>query len=133
MLLALLIRRIAKKGAGVREKLLCAVPLFLIVTGVLQYPLSVLGNGFADNQKQLFCFSLCHDFLLAGVLVMGAKYLWSLTGKLPKEKIKEKTEEWLSHIVQRLKGSNQEEAQHELKKSCWYSAPVPKQSKCARW
>ena len=48
----------------IREKLLCVIPLFLIVTGALQYPLSVLGNGFADNQKQLFCFSLCHDLLL---------------------------------------------------------------------
>ena len=113
VLLALLIRRIAKKGIGVREKILCVIPLFLIVTGALQYPLSVLGNGFADNQKQLFCFSLCHDFLLAGALVIGARYLWSLTGKLPIEWIKEKIEERLSHTAQRLKERHQEEAQHE--------------------
>ncbi len=88
------IRRIAKKGAGVREKLLCAIPLFLIVTGVLQFPLSVLGNGFADNQKQLFCFSLCHDFLLAGVIVWGLKYLNGAALRLPEKKIGA----WLSII-----------------------------------
>ena len=57
------------------KRMLCAVPLFLIVTGALQFPLSVLGNGFADNQKQLFCFSLCHDFLLGGTLLWAGRGL----------------------------------------------------------
>lgn len=57
------------------NRMLCAVPLFLIVTGALQFPLSVLGNGFADNQKQLFCFSLCHDFLLGGTLLWAGRGL----------------------------------------------------------
>ena len=46
-----------------------------MITGVLQFPLSVLGNGFADNQKQLFCFSLCHDFLLGGTLLLILRLL----------------------------------------------------------
>ena len=57
------------------KRMLCAVPLFLIVTGALQFPLSVLGNGFADNQKQLFCFSLCHDLLLGGTLLLAGRGL----------------------------------------------------------
>ncbi|MBQ6364896.1 MAG: hypothetical protein IJI61_00600 [Oscillospiraceae bacterium] len=63
-----------------KQKILCCIPLFLIVTGVLQFPLSVLGNGFADNQKQLFCFSLCHDFLLCICLVFGARFLFQHAG-----------------------------------------------------
>lgn len=63
-LLFFLIRRLLRRDTEAKTRILCAVFLFLIVTGVLQYPLSVLGNGFADNQKQLFCFSLCHDLLL---------------------------------------------------------------------
>ena len=63
-LLFVLIRRLVFRDTEAKTRMLCAVILFLIVTGVLQFPLSVLGNGFADNQKQLFCFSLCHDLLL---------------------------------------------------------------------
>ena len=71
LLLARLLRAMLRRGADSRTRLLCCLPLFLLVTGVLQFPLSVLGNGFADNQKQLFCFSLCQDFLLLGTLVFG--------------------------------------------------------------
>ena len=64
-----------RKEVPAEVRIRCAVPLFLIITGILQYPLSVLGNGFADNQKQLFCFALCHDFLLAGSLILGLRRL----------------------------------------------------------
>ena len=67
-LLFFLIRRLLRRDTEAKTRILCAVFLFLIVTGVLQYPLSVLGNGFADNQKQLFCFSLCHDLLLGSTV-----------------------------------------------------------------
>ena len=93
-LLGFLIWRMVKKGTSAQVRALSAVPLFLIVTGALQFPLSVLGNGFADNQKQLFCFSLCHDFLLAGVIVWGLKYLNGAALRLPEKKIGA----WLSII-----------------------------------
>ena len=64
-----------RKEVPAEVRIRFAVPLFLIITGILQYPLSVLGNGFADNQKQLFCFALCHDFLLAGFLILGLRRL----------------------------------------------------------
>lgn len=48
--------------------------LFLCVmfVGVMQYPLSVIGNGFADNNKQMYTFMLCHDLLVvaAGVVLV---------------------------------------------------------------
>ena len=66
----LLLRGIFSKKAGLndRGKMLCWTLIFIMMTGVLQYPLSVLGNGFADNQKQMFCFSMCHDMLLCSAL-----------------------------------------------------------------
>lgn len=70
-----------RKNAAARQRALCALPLFVFFTGVLQFPLSVLGNGFADNQKQLFCFSLCHDLLLGGTLLLLGRRL----GALPQE------------------------------------------------
>ena len=33
----------------------------VLLTGVLQYPLPFLGNGYADTNKQLYLFMLCHD------------------------------------------------------------------------
>ncbi|MGN1024019.1 MAG: hypothetical protein ACI4OJ_10995 [Lachnospiraceae bacterium] len=59
-----------------RARLLAWGLLFVMFTGVLQYPLSVLGNGFADNQKQLFCFATTYDFLLIGCLVYSVRWLW---------------------------------------------------------
>lgn len=76
------------------EKMLCWVLLFIMVTGVLQYPLSVLGSGFAYNQKQLFCFSLCHDLMLGGMLLLICRRLIRLptaAGKRPAGKKSRKT------------------------------------------
>lgn len=72
-----ILRGIFKKTNGENGtiKMLCWVLLFIMMTGVLQYPLSVLGNGFADNQKQLFCFSLCYDLLLGVTLLLGLRFL----------------------------------------------------------
>ena len=43
-----------------------------MLVGVMQYPLSVIGNGFADNNKQMYTFMLCHDLLVvaAGVVLV---------------------------------------------------------------
>ena len=76
VMLFLLLRIMLRKTSTPFQRILCCVPLFLMITGVLQFPLSVLGNGFADNQKQLFCFSLCHDLLLGGVIILGARKLF---------------------------------------------------------
>ena len=59
-------------------RMLCCVLLFVMGSGVLQYPLSVVGNGFADNQKQMFGFSLCHDILT--IVLITAGIWWINTG-----------------------------------------------------
>lgn len=53
---------LAKKNSG-RAKMLASAYLGVMLIGAVQYPLSVIGNGFADNQKQMFGFMMCHDFL----------------------------------------------------------------------
>ena len=84
-LVVIIVVLMARKKATVQQRMLYCLPLFLIVTGVLQYPMSVMGNGFADNQKQLFCFSLCHDLLLGGSILLGGRWLYRLPNdeKLP--------------------------------------------------
>ena len=77
LLLFVMLRRMLKKNTSAQARALCCLPLFLMMTGVLQFPLSVLGNGFADNQKQLFCFALCHDFLLGGTLFMAGRHFYA--------------------------------------------------------
>lgn len=72
-LLVFLLRLWLSRRAQPQRKIVGAILFFLMLTGLLQFPLSVLGNGFADNHKQLFCFSLCHDFLLIAVLTEGAR------------------------------------------------------------
>jgi hypothetical protein len=44
--------------------------------GVMQYPMTVMGNGFADNQKQLFGFALCQDFIMLTVIIAVMAYTW---------------------------------------------------------
>ena len=66
-----------RKTVSRAVKMLCYVVLFIAFTGVFQYPLSVLGNGFADNHKQLFVFSLCHDLLLLIMIVIIFRWVCS--------------------------------------------------------
>lgn len=88
-LLVLLLKKLLRRDGDARGKALCAVVLFLLITAALQFPLSVLGNGFADNQKQLFCFALCQDFLLAGTLVVGLRWLYGRTRSKTKGKARD--------------------------------------------
>ena len=48
-----------------RERLLIVTFLGILLIGALQFPLTGIGNGFADNHKQLYGFMICHDMLLA--------------------------------------------------------------------
>jgi len=66
---------LCRKKTSIRTRMLVVLLLALMCIGVLQYPLSVIGNGFADNNKQLYCFMLCHDLLLISLLSAGVKRL----------------------------------------------------------
>ena len=67
---------LCRRGVSGRTKLLTVLLLALMCIGVLQYPLTVVGNGFADNNKQLFGFMLCHDLLIVSLLTAA---VWRLS------------------------------------------------------
>lgn len=62
------ISRLVRRGVDIRAKLYTLTLLAFMVIGVVQYPLTAVGNGFADTNKQLFAFMLCHDLL---VILLG--------------------------------------------------------------
>lgn len=64
-----------KKERDMRWKLLGAIYIGVMLIGAAQYPLPVIGNGFADNHKQLFGFMMCHDILTLFNLTLGLRYL----------------------------------------------------------
>ncbi len=66
----------ARRKTPMRTKLLALLLLCVMFIGVMQYPLSVIGNGFADNNKQMYTFMLCHDLLVvAGLTVVIRKLI----------------------------------------------------------
>ncbi len=74
-----------RHGTDIRWKLLAATYLGVMALGAVQYPLSVIGNGFADNQKQMFGFMMCHDVLTLSnitLLLWLAKRYGSGIGKI---------------------------------------------------
>lgn len=64
--------RICRKKTRRQTKLLAMLFLCVMFIGVMQYPLSVIGNGFADNNKQMYTFMLCHDLIVvaAGLVLV---------------------------------------------------------------
>ena len=61
--------RLVEKKDTVR-RLMAVIYLCVMAAGILQYPLSVIGNGFADNNKEMYCFMLCHDILIVWSLAV---------------------------------------------------------------
>lgn len=66
---------LCRRKTSPRTRMIIVLLLALMCIGVLQYPLSVIGNGFADNNKQLYGFMLCHDLLIVSLLTAGVKRL----------------------------------------------------------
>lgn len=58
------VSKIVDRRFDVRVKLHMWTMLAVALIGVLQFPLTAVGNGFADSNKQLFGFMLCHDLML---------------------------------------------------------------------
>ena len=76
ILFSVAVRMIVKKSCSDVAHLMAWILLFIMGVGVMQYPMTVLGNGFADNQKQLFGFSLCQDCILAICLLTVLCLTW---------------------------------------------------------
>lgn len=58
-----------------RGRLLTLLFLAVLLTGVVQYPLPFLGNGYADTNKQLYLFMLCHDVCMLTAVCYGISRL----------------------------------------------------------
>ena len=71
--LILAVRQLWRRDRGASQKLLIASYLGILLIGALQFPLTSIGNGLADNHKQLYGFLICHDLLL----LLGAPVLLS--------------------------------------------------------
>lgn len=71
-----LIRALFRKKTPARNKMFALLLLCVMLIGVVQYPLSVVGNGFADNNKQLYGFMLCHDMLVITMITLGIRGLY---------------------------------------------------------
>lgn len=76
VLLLYCIHYIKKRENQVQKKLLSFVYTGIMLIGCLQYPLSVIGNGFADNHKQMFGFMVCHDMLVVVTGVLLVRWLY---------------------------------------------------------
>lgn len=76
LLAALVIGTLSDRKASGEKRLAAWILLSVMGIGVMQYPMTVMGNGFADNQKQLFGFALCQDFIMLTVIIAVMAYTW---------------------------------------------------------
>lgn len=85
-----------RRNSG-KDKLLLGVLWMSAFIGVIQFPITVIGNGFADNTKQLYIFRITLDLLILFSLYLAVPYVrkWIAAGteKIEKRKELHKTEE----------------------------------------
>ena len=68
------ILQLRRRDLSMSRKMLIVSYLGIMMIGALQFPLTSIGNGFADNHKQLYGFLICHDLLLLlGIPVLLSK------------------------------------------------------------
>ena len=80
------LRRLVKKQTKGKDKLLLCLFLVIAGIGIIEFPLSTIGNGFADNTKQLYLFRLTYDMIVVtGVYLLlckGKRVIDGLTNRL---------------------------------------------------
>jgi len=57
-----------KREAG--RRLMMFMGVCVLGIGALQFPLSVIGNGYADNNKQMYCFMLTYDLMIVTAVTL---------------------------------------------------------------
>jgi hypothetical protein len=71
MELILILKFWLNKDKSLKDKLLMGMLLAISAMGIMQFPLTVIGNGFADNTKQLFIFRLTNDLtVITGIYLL---------------------------------------------------------------
>lgn len=87
IIVILCLRSLFRKSTKPKHRLFLILVLALMCIGVFQFPLSVVGNGFAGNNRQLYAFMLCHDLLIITLLTFITH--WLMGKAHPKETIQE--------------------------------------------
>lgn len=93
IILVLCLRGLFRRDTAPQSKLFLVLVLCIMCIGVFQFPLSVVGNGYADNNKQLYAFMLCHDLLIITLMTFIIHRL------LRRAKGAENIQEGGSHLV----------------------------------
>lgn len=75
------VNRIIRKKTNAETKILSAFMIIIVFMAALQFPLTVIGNGFIDNIKQLFMFRLIHDVIITVMLFMIAANSYTIIRK----------------------------------------------------
>jgi hypothetical protein len=71
MELLLILKFLLNKNRSMRDKLLLGMLLTISAIGIMQFPLTFFGNGFADNTKQLYIFRLTYDLtVIMGIYIL---------------------------------------------------------------
>lgn len=79
------VSRIASSKTQSRIKWLYGLYLTIMLTGIIQFPMTVIGNGFADNIKQLYIFRVTYDITLVIAIYLAAKGIAGLRKRMGKE------------------------------------------------
>ena len=92
ILMILAIIQVISKKTNTRNKLMFFFYILIMCMGIVQFPLSVIGNGFTDNIKQLFVFRLIHDIVF--VIALFWLFCWGYDkAKMRKEVKNDEKEE----------------------------------------
>ncbi|WP_099468395.1 glycan biosynthesis hexose transferase WsfD [Konateibacter massiliensis] len=71
------IKFIWNKKRNSRDKMLLFVLLMISAVGILQYPLTFIGNGYADNTKQLYLYRFIYDLVvMTGIFLLVPRVKW---------------------------------------------------------
>ena len=70
-LFIIIIRSCIRNKHNRRHQLMLLLYCVIMLTGIIQYPLPFIGNGYADTNKQLYLFMLCWDITMLVALCWG--------------------------------------------------------------
>lgn len=89
--------RIISKKTQTRTKWLYGLYLALMFTGIIQFPMTVIGNGFADNIKQLYIFRVTYDMTL---LIAAFLAVRGISGRIKRRGKEEEVHAGQKELVQ---------------------------------
>lgn len=99
-------RILFKKKYQGKDKLLIGMYLVIVFIGLIQFPLTFIGNGYADNTKQLYIFRLTYDIVISVGVYLILPWFISLGSRVTEQLINRKTKEPLKKEMQLITEGN---------------------------